>query len=59
MDDQADQAGRTGGQPAAASEPKRDAAADQSDTPTVTRRFVEPAPEADEDLTEAGYGHGV
>ena len=59
MDDQADQVVRTNGASHVATETTREAAADQSAGRAAARRFVEPATEPDEDLTEAGYGHGV
>jgi hypothetical protein len=55
--DEADQ--KMNGQAAAGTDTKRDAPADQPGVHAATLRVAEPAPEADEDLTEAGYGHGV
>lgn len=59
MDDQADQVTtRMNGPAHAAGEAAREAAAEQPGRPAPPR-FGEPASEPEEDLTEAGYGHGV
>jgi hypothetical protein len=58
VDDQGDQVKRIN----AAAHPAVEAAGETADPAggrAAAPRFVEPAAEPEEDLTEAGYGHGV